>query len=146
MTHVVDLLINVDIMDRNLRAVLFLIIGLPLTSFLCRKEDMTGQEFRGRVAVLGMCGNITLSLIDGNLDTSRYRTAWKDPNTGITHPNAFRLENPCTVGFPADIKVGDVFRFTVTESSAADRNCMMCMAYYPTPDVGVSIRYLGPAN
>lgn len=135
-----------DIMARNQGAVLLLVIGLPLTSFLCRKEDMSGPEFRGRVAVLGMCGNITLSLIDGSLDTSRYRTGWKDPNTGITHPNAFRLENPCTVGFPANIKVGDVFRFTVTESSTANRNCMMCMAYYPTPDVGVSIRYLSPAN
>jgi len=134
-------------MERNLKAVLFLLIGLPLTSFLCRKEDITRDEvFRGRVAVLGMCGNITLSLVDGALDTSRYRTGWKDPNTGITHPNAFRLENPCTVGFPADIKAGDVFRFSVTEPSAADRNCMLCMAYYPTPDVGVSIRYLGPAN
>jgi len=134
-------------MKRNLNAALILLIGLPLTGFLCRKEDIPRDEvFRGRVAVLGICGNITLSLVDGTLDTSRYRTAWKDPSTGITHPNAFRLGNPCTVGFPADIKAGDVFRFLVTEPSAADRTCNQCLAYYPTPDVGVSIRYLGPAN
>jgi len=134
-------------MVRSLTSVLFLLIGLPLTSFVCRKENIQPEQvFKAKVAVLGICGNITLSLLDGALDPSRYRMDWKDPNTGLTHPNAFRLENPCSVGFPAGIKVGDVFRFQVTEPTDVDRNCMQCMAYYPTPDVGASIRYLGPAN
>jgi hypothetical protein len=124
-----------------------IVLLLPLSAFLCRKEDVASDAvFKGKLAVSGVCGNLTVSLVDGTLPPSQYELSWQDPVTGVTHPNAFRINNPCTVGFPADMKAGDMFRFSVIAPSAADRNCFLCMAFYPTPAAGVSIRYLGPAN
>ena len=70
------------------------------------------------------------------MDTSMVVPQWRDETTGKTYKNAFGLANPCD--FPASIKEGDEFYFTIDTVKA--RNCAVCMAYYPTPQKKLIIK------
>ena len=67
--------------------------------------------------------------MEGRIDTSKVAATWIDENTGRTYTNVFALDSPCS--FPADIEQGDEFYFTLKEER--DKDCNVCMAYYPTP-------------
>ena len=56
--------------------------------------------------------------------------SWTDENTGKTYKDAFALGNPCN--FPATINQGDEFYFII-DSTKKQEQCIVCMAYYPTP-------------
>lgn len=117
-----------------------ILFTLPLLGFQCQKYDLENKRFKGQLAIAGICSSYTITLLEGELPEGDIQTIWTDPNTGIQYKNVFRLENPCQ--FPANIKQGDTFYFTIENNP--DSNCMICMAYYPTPDVGVSIRVIEP--
>ena len=80
--------------------------------------------------------NYTIRVLEGNMDSSLIMDSWIDPTTSQTHTNVFRLANPCD--FPAGIKQGDEFYFTL--NTTKEKNCVVCMAYYPTPSKAVSIK------
>ena len=80
--------------------------------------------------------NYTIKLLEGNMDASLIDQSWKDETTGITYENVFKLASVCT--FPTDIKQGDEFYFTLDKSSKQG-DCIVCMAYYPTPVKALSI-------
>jgi hypothetical protein len=62
--------------------------------------------------------------------------SWKDESTGKIHTNVFALGSVCS--FPANIKEGDEFYFTIDPDPV--RNCAVCMAYYPKPPKSVAIK------
>jgi hypothetical protein len=105
----------------------------------CRKTE-TGPVYQGRLEVTGICSNYTLSVTSGGLDSNRVEPQWTDPTTNLTYTNAFRLNNPCD--FPTTLKAGDTFYFQI--ESAPSQNCAQCLAYYPTPAKGLSIRVVQP--
>ncbi len=105
----------------------------------CRKTE-TGPIYQGRVEVLGICGNYTLSVIGGGIDPSRIESNWTDPTTQINYTQVFRLENPCD--FPNSLKVGDSFSFRINPTP--NQNCAQCMAYYPTPTKALAIEVVRP--
>ena len=80
--------------------------------------------------------NYTLKLLEGNLDTSMYLKSWKNEVTGKTHDNVFALNSVCT--FPSTINEGDEFYFTLDPDP--EKQCNVCLAYYPKPEKRISIK------
>lgn len=115
------------------------IFVLSLAAGKCKTRD---SVYKGRLEVKGICMNYTIKLLEGNLDTSRIVSAWKDESTGKTHTNVFALGSACT--FPATIKEGDEFYFTIDSSYKS--NCAVCMAYYPRPPKRIAIKIVNKSN
>ncbi|TCZ67358.1 hypothetical protein [Flaviaesturariibacter aridisoli] len=92
--------------------------------------------YKGRLEVKGLCMNYTVSVLEGAIDTALVESSWRDEQTGISYRNVFGLGSPCT--FPAGIRQGDAFYFTIDSSSV--QNCAVCLAYYPTPPKKLAIR------
>ncbi len=102
-------------------------------------EKCTGKKddvYKGKLTIKGLCMNYTVSLVEGDLDTSRMVANWTDDHSGKNHKNVFALENRCS--FPSTIKEGDEFYFKI--DSSANEDCIVCMAYYPVPPKKLSIR------
>ncbi|GDX41748.1 hypothetical protein LBMAG22_02770 [Bacteroidota bacterium] len=116
---------------------ILLLIGctFSLLGFQCEKQ-VNGPLLKGKLAVNGICSNITITLVEGNLDPGQFENNWTDPTTGITYQNAFRLANPCQ--FPSHIREGNEFYFRVT--TRVNETCATCLAYYPTPQTALAIQ------
>jgi hypothetical protein len=116
---------------------ILLLIGctFSLLGFQCEKQ-VNGPLLKGKLAVNGICSNITITLVEGNLDPGQFENNWTDPTNGITYQNAFRLANPCQ--FPSHIREGDEFYFRVT--TRVNETCATCLAYYPTPQTALAIQ------
>ena len=104
----------------------------------CNKKKESGEVYKGRLEIKAICMNYTLKLIEGNIDTSKIVSNWTDESTKKTYSNVFALENPCN--FPATIKQGDEFYFTIDTIST--KPCIVCMAYYPVPGKKLSIKII----
>jgi hypothetical protein len=119
---------------------LFLIFSALATLFLsnsdCSKKKITSLKYKGKLEVAGICMNYTISLLEGDIDNAAVVDNWTDETTNKSYDNAFRLGNPCD--FPATIKQGDEFYFTIDTTKGKD--CAVCMAYYPTPPKAISIK------
>lgn len=98
-----------------------------------KKDDTV---YKGRLEIKAICMNYTIKLLEGNLDTTQVVAEWKDETTGKVHHNVFALGSACS--FPATIKEGDEFYFTIDANPL--RDCTVCMAYYPKPPKSVSIK------
>jgi hypothetical protein len=124
-------------MTTTVRAVLFCVL-LVIAGHACHtKRKAAGPlRYEGRLAEKGICKNYTLVVLSGKLDTSQVVPSWTNPASGKTHVRAFRLENPCQ--FPDSLQEGERFYFTLLSSPAPE--CMVCMAYYPTPAKSLSIQ------
>lgn len=112
---------------------------IVLSSGDCNTNKTAGR-YKGRLEVKALCMNYTISVIEGDIDTSLVVHEWTDETTGKTYKNAFRLGSPCT--FPQTINAGDEFYFTI--DSSAVQNCAVCMAYYPTPSKKLPIKVVTP--
>ena len=104
-----------------------LILSLPAKK--CNEKKNDSGVYKGKLEIKALCMNYTIRLVEGNIDTSLIVPDWTDETTGKSYKNVFGLANPCD--FPGGIKAGDEFYFTI--DTAKERNCAVCMAYYPTP-------------
>jgi hypothetical protein len=104
----------------------------------CKKQELPKGCYKGKLEIKALCMNYTISIQSTNVDTSLVVANWTDESTGKNYKNAFRLGSPCT--FPDSLKEGDEFYFTIDSTSVQD--CMVCMAYYPTPAKKLSIKIL----
>jgi hypothetical protein len=108
-------------------------------AFTCNKKEPANPPatdcFKGKLVRKGICMNYTISVI-GNIDTTLVQAQWHEPNTNNHFTNAFRLGSPCS--FPASLNEGDEFYFKIV--STTDQNCVVCQAYYPTPDRSLNIK------
>ena len=95
----------------------------------CGSNNLKEGCYKGRLEIKGICSNYTIKILQGNIDTAKVAASWTDENTGKVYSNVFALDSPCS--FPADIEQGDEFYFTIKEQR--DKDCNVCMAYYPTP-------------
>ena len=113
------------------------LISLVLTSQKeCSNNNKKGNNcHKGKLEIKGICSNYTITVLEGSLDSSKISKSWTDENTNKTYNNVFALDSPCS--FPADIKEGDEFYFTIRQEG--DKDCNVCMAYYPTPPKRLSI-------
>lgn len=92
--------------------------------------------YKGRLEVKGICMNYTIKLLEGNIDTSKIVSEWKNEVTGKSYTNVFALGSVCT--FPSGINEGDEFSFSIDSSTV--QNCAVCLAYYPKPSKSLSIK------
>ena len=117
-------------------------LSLPFAKQSCKKTATNTGCYKGRLEVKGICSNYTLKLLEGNIDPSMIVANWKDEVTNKTYTNVFALGSPCT--FPATLKEGDEFYFTLDTSK---QECAVCMAYYPKPEKALAIKVLDkPCN
>jgi hypothetical protein len=114
-----------------------LVVVTTTSSCNTQKEAQTNNCFKGRLEIAGICSNYTIKLIEGAVDTAKIAANWTDEVTGKAYTNVFALGSPCT--FPATLKEGDEFYFTLDTSR---QNCAVCMAYYPKPAKALSIKVL----
>ena len=103
------------------------LLSLPAKN--CHEKKPDTPRLKGKLEIKAMCMNYTIRLVEGSLDTSKIVANWTDETTGKSYSNAFGLGNPCD--FPSTIKQGDEFYFTI--ETVKEKNCAVCMAYYPTP-------------
>ena len=108
---------------------------LAVTTDKCKNKN-ENSVYKGKLEVKGMCMNYTIKLLEGNIDTSKLVTEWKDEVTGKTHSNVFALGSVCN--FPSTINEGDEFYFTIDTTYVS--NCAVCLAYYPKPAKSIAIK------
>ena len=108
------------------------------TSEKCNKNEP--GVYKGRLEIKALCMNYTISVLEGDIDTSLVAANWTDENTGKSYKNAFALASKCT--FPSTINEGDTFFFVVDTTQS--RQCPVCMAYYPVPPKKLMIRIVDP--
>jgi hypothetical protein len=104
-----------------------LLVDLPVKN--CNGEKKEKSLYKGRLEIKALCMNYTLKLLEGDLDTFNLSANWTDESTGKSYTRVFGLANPCD--FPSSIKQGDEFYFLI--DTVKEKNCAVCMAYYPTP-------------
>jgi hypothetical protein len=122
-------------MNNASRILLLVAVAFLLLGFQCEKQ-VDGPLLKGKLAVNGICSNITITLVEGDLEPTQFENSWTDPITGITYQKAFRLANPCQ--FPSHIRDGDEFYFRVRPS--VNESCVTCLAFYPTPQIALTIQ------
>lgn len=122
-------------MNNASRILLLVAVAFLLLGFQCEKQ-VDGPLLKGKLAVNGICSNITITLVEGDLEPTQFENSWTDPITGITYQKAFRLANPCQ--FPSHIREGDEFYFRVRPS--VNESCVTCLAFYPTPPIALTIQ------
>jgi len=113
---------------------------LALIAISCQKSSDVSVvgRYKARFEIKGICSNYTFSIVEGNINPKWVEAEWTDPQTDITYKNAFAMQNPCWL--PSGIKEGDEFYIEVLTPSPA--NCMVCLAYYPTPKKSLSFRVI----
>jgi hypothetical protein len=114
------------------------IVLLSTTAKSCKEQQLPPGCYKGRLEIKALCMNYTISIQSKNFDTSMVVANWADETTGKKYKNVFDLGSKCN--FPDSIKAGDEFYFTIDSSSIL--NCMVCMAYYPTPSKKLPIKVL----
>ena len=118
----------------------FLLSSIFLLSISADKCSNTKKNvpgiYKARLEIKAICMNYTLSLLDGDIDSSLIMASWIDESTDKSYTNVFGLQSPCT--FPPNIQQGDDFYFMIDSSTIKD--CIVCMAYYPTPPRKLSIK------
>jgi hypothetical protein len=125
---------------KNYIIVLLMLSIVTLSAFKCKKEAVVNKPscYKGRLEVKGTCINYTIKLLEGNVISDKIEKNWKDPITGKEYTNVFRLENICN--FPATLKEGDEFYFELENNPSTE--CFRCLAFYPTPAKGMSIKVI----
>jgi hypothetical protein len=115
---------------------LFIVSMLALISVSsdCNKKNTV--RYKARLEIKGICMNYTISLLEGDIDSSKIEKSWTDENSGKSYSNAFALGNPCD--FPSDINAGDTFYFNL--DTTEQKPCVVCQAYYPTPAKKLNIK------
>ena len=121
---------------------LFLIVFsfflLSASTKSCKEQQLAKGCYKGKLEIKALCMNYTISIQSKDFDSSMVVNNWTDESTGKNYKNVFRLGSPCT--FLDSLKEGDEFYFTIDTTSV--QNCMVCMAYYPTPSKKLSIKVL----
>ena len=114
------------------------IVLLSASGKSCKQQQLPPGCYKGKLEIKGMCMNYTISMQSKNFDTSMVVANWVDANTGKSYKDVFELGSKCH--FPDSLKAGDEFYFTLDSTSV--QNCMVCMAYYPTPPKRLRIKVL----
>jgi len=109
---------------------------LTVSADKCSSKESAAKVYKGKLEIKAMCMNYTIRLLEGDMDTSLIVKSWTNESTGKTYQNVFSPGNPCDL--PASINEGDEFYFTI--DTAASKECIVCMAYYPKPPKSVLIK------
>lgn len=116
----------------------FIVLSASSKSCKQQQQELPAGCYKGKLEIKALCVNYTISIQSKNFDTSMVVSNWTDETTRKSYKNVFQLGSKCN--FPDSLKAGDEFYFTI--DSTPVQNCMVCMAYYPTPPKKISIKVL----
>lgn len=123
---------------------LFLILGtlflLTVSAENCTSNKTSKKVYKARLEIKGICSNYTFTLLEGKIDTSKIVSEWTDGATGKVYKNVFASANTCEL--PDTLKQGDEFYFSI--DTALNKQCMVCMAYYPKPPRSLLFKVVKP--
>lgn len=125
---------------KNLYFSVLVLLSVILLSFgACNSSSNTSgkAKYKARFEVKALCSNYTFSVVEGSIDPSLVMAGYTDEHSGKTYKNAFGVKNPCLI--PADLKEGDTFYFII-DANPPKNECIVCMAYYPTPEKKLDIK------
>jgi hypothetical protein len=111
---------------------------LSLPAKKCNEKKNDTLFYKGKLEIKALCMNYTIRLVEGDLDTSKVSANWTDEGTGKSYAKVFGVANPCD--FPSTLKQGDEFYFSM--DPVKEKNCAVCMAYYPTPPKKLIIKVI----
>ncbi len=114
-----------------MKRILFLIALLPLFQ-MCATRPKTDEKtcFTGKLVKRGICGQRVVQLIGQPSGGLAVAVNWTDSLSNKPYENVFAVGNECD--FPATIKEGEEFNFTMTTQPAS--NCIQCKAYTAIPE------------
>jgi len=116
---------------------LFTLVVFGLLSLSCSKIDAKTDCIKGKLLINGICGNITIQVMSGKIDSNLIEKSWEDPETSKKYENVFALKSICT--FPSNLKEGDEFYFVI-DNDPKGSECPRCLAYRPIPPKSLMIR------
>ncbi len=116
---------------------LFTLVIFGLFSLSCSKIDAETDCIKGKLLINGICGNITIQVLSGKIDSNLIEKSWEDPETLKKYENVFALKSLCT--FPSTLKEGDEFYFVI-DNDPKGSECPRCLAYRPIPTKSLMIR------
>ena len=111
---------------------------LTISESDCSSKKRTIGKYKARLEIKAICSNYTIKLLEGHIDTSKISAKWTDEMTNKSYTDVFALANPCN--FPDSIKQGTEFYFYIDTSFK--KECIKCLAYYPTPPKKLPIRVI----
>ncbi len=118
-----------------IRSLLFIVVLFILSS--CDKQQDNAQNllnsncYKGKLVLVGLCGNAVVQVLDDRLDPAFYEKTWKDESTGIVYQNVMGNANYCS--FPGDLKENQEFYFKIDTPTTKLPDCAICKAISPTP-------------
>lgn len=118
----------------------FLLVCIfALTAFQCNNKMIAADGvLKGKLVIKELCGHYVLQVTNGSLDSSIVTNGWKDDKRNKTYDNVFTIANRC--GFANEnLNEGDEFEFRIDKNPAPE-DCLVCMAFYPTPAKRHAIR------
>ncbi|MDA0315634.1 MAG: hypothetical protein O2829_09280 [Bacteroidetes bacterium] len=115
----------------------FILVFQALLLLSCSKLDEETDCIKGKLVINGICNNITIQVLSGEIDPTLIEKSWEDPETLKNYENVFALQSICT--FPSNLKEGDEFFFMI-DSDPKGAECPRCKAYRPVPPKGLMIR------
>ena len=118
------------------------LVSLLLTStwWSCKStavQDQPATPLAGKLVISEICNHYVVALVSGKLDPAVLTARFHDEKRKSDYTNVFSVESRCSFA-KAGISEGDLFTFEIASSDYKE-DCMVCMAYYPTPPTRLSI-------
>ena len=124
---------------QSIKITFIILVGFLSLGAQCNKSEVEGERcMKGKLLINGICGNITIQWLSGDIDKSLIERTWVDPVTNIKHENVFALKNVCS--FPKDILEGEAFYFILDANEDLQEPCIQCKALRPKPEKSLMIR------
>ncbi|HVU56702.1 MAG TPA: hypothetical protein VHD83_16685 [Puia sp.] len=92
----------------------------------------------GRLVLAGPCGQYTVQVLAGNIDSSLIVKSWTDSYIDSVYTNVFGVSNFCHFG-DYGLHVGDNFTFDI-DPNPTDKGCYICMLWYPQPPPTIAVK------
>ena len=122
---------------------LSLLLVMAGSAYQCNNKMVAADSvLKGKLVISEICSHFVIQVTSGKLDTAFVTNGWKDDKRNKTYDNVFTVSNRC--GF-ADMKLkeGDEFEFIIDKNPPPE-NCLVCMAFYPTPPKRNAIKLSQP--
>lgn len=116
-----------------------LVCIFALTAFQCNNKIIPADGvLKGKLVIKELCAHYVVQVTNGKLDSLIVTNGWKDDKRNKTYDNVFTIANRC--GFADEnLNEGDEFEFRIDKNPAPE-DCLVCMAFYPTPAKRHAIR------
>ncbi len=106
---------------------------VALTAYQCNNRiAAVNGVLKGKLVIKEICSHYVVQVLNAKLDTSLVSNGWRDDKRNKTYDNVFTVSNRCGFG-TVGLNEGDEFEFSFDKNPPAE-DCVVCMAFYPTPE------------